>query len=178
MMVVVDQRVIHTDHATLHIHIPPTQAGNLSYTHAGIRHDIENRIPVSVSRRLQQEFEEKLLLRKCKCFSLLHLMSMCHTKLLQHSISWILADIVIIHCHLKYLVEHIMNVIYSRNAQDLIIYQTIVEALDVRFLNLYHPLLSEGGHDKHLIHINVVLKRAVLYTTLQLSPKLKAVIHR
>ena len=59
----------------------------------------------------------------------------------------------------------------------LIIAEVIVKSLYIRFYDLNHSLFSEGRHYEHLIHIDVVLECAVLDPSLQLFPKVIAIIH-
>lgn len=61
--------------------------------------------------------------------------------------------------------------------EKLIIAEVIVKSLDIRFYDLNHSLFSKGWHYEHLIHIDVVLECAVLDPSLQLFPKVIAIIH-
>ena len=69
-----------------------------------------------------------------------------------------------------------MDTVHSRNTQNFIVYKLIVEPADVRFLNLGDALLAKGRHDKHFIHISVILERAVLDTSFQLKPQLVYIV--
>ena len=64
-----------------------------------------------------------------------------------------------------------MNTIYRRNLQMLIIGKVVIETFHVRFHDLHYALFSKGRHDKHLIHVNVVLKGTVLNAAFKFFPK-------
>ena len=118
----------------------------------------------------QQELQEKVLLGLAESFSLFNLMTVCNLQLLQHLVTGVCADIVAIHGYLKYLIEQIVDVDDGRDLQVLHITEIIIESLNIRLYDLHNTLLPKIRHDKHLVHIDVVLESAVLNTSLELLP--------
>ena len=112
-MIVVNQRVVHADKATLKVYVSPSEASELAHSHAGVEHDIENRIPMLIGVSLADKLQEKLLLTDAQGLSFLHLVPMSHFQFLQHFRAWVRTDVVIVHSDLKHLVEHVVNTVYS-----------------------------------------------------------------
>lgn len=88
------------------------------------------------------------------------------SKLLHHLACWICSNHIVIDCKLKYLVQNIVDIINGGNLHTSVLFQSIVETLNIRTLHRCDSLLSEGRLNKGLIHINVVLESAVLDTSL------------
>ena len=112
-VVIVDQSVVHADKATLKVYVSPSEASELAHSHAGVEHDIENRIPMLIGVSLADKLQEKLLLTDAQGLSFLHLVPMSHFQFLQHFRAWVRTDVVIVHSDLKHLVEHVVNTVYS-----------------------------------------------------------------
>ena len=69
-----------------------------------------------------------------------------------------------------------MNVIYRCDLHTLAVSKAVIELFDIRFLYHLDSVLPEVRCDNKVIHIDVVLKCAVLNSALGIFPKLKQVI--
>ena len=146
-VIVVDQGVIHADKPILKVNIPPAKAGDLSDSHARVEQDIEDRIPMPIGFILHHELEKQLLLRYSQSFPFLDLMAMRNPKLFQHLGAGIRTNVVVVHCHLKDLMKDIVNAVYSRNLQVMVITEAVVEPFYIGLHHLNDSLLSEGWHE-------------------------------
>ena len=126
-MIVIDQSMVHVDKSCLEIHITPAQTGNLANTHSGVCHDIKDRIPVIVARRIPEIFKKDPFLLNGQHLSFFHLVTMCRFQLTQHIVGRGISNHIIIDCDGKDLMENVMNAVQSRNFQNTLINKLIVE---------------------------------------------------
>ena len=109
-MVIVDERMIDGDLTFLQVHITPTETCNLTYTHSGIQHDVENRIPVLVLRTPFEEAKQQCFLLNRQRLSLLCIERMGESKLF-HGIERRVAPYhIVLNRYLKDLVKNIVDV--------------------------------------------------------------------
>ena len=110
-MIVIDQRMVHVNKSCLEIHVTPAQASNLANTHSSVCHDIKDRIPVIVARRIPEIFKEDPFLLNGQRLSLFHLVTMCRFQLTQHIVGRIIPDHIIIDSYCKDLMEYIVDTV-------------------------------------------------------------------
>ena len=106
-MVIVDKRMIDVDQPVLQVYVLPAKAGDLTDTHAGIGHDIEDRIPMPVLLMLQDERKEQLLLGNRQRLALLLTAAVGLLQLLEHVVCGVVADDVVIHSELEDLMQDV-----------------------------------------------------------------------
>lgn len=70
-----------------------------------------------------------------------------------------------------------MDIIYRGNLQNLAVSKGVVELPHIRLFYLDKSVLSERRFYKQLIHINIILKCAVLDSPFELTPKIKHLIY-
>ena len=121
--------MINVDIPVLKINVLPSKPGELTYSHSGIKHDKEYRIPPLILWRLLNEVDEEFLLGKGQCFALINLMIMSDLQFLEHLVCWVQTDIIVIHGNLEYLMQNIVDIVDSRDFKDFVIREAIVKTL-------------------------------------------------
>ena len=176
-MIIIDKRVVDSDNALFQVNVAPAKPGDLTDSHPRVCHNIEHRIPVGVLGVAEHIVKEQLLLSHGQRDFLLSLKAVREPQLFEHIVCWVLSNHPIIDCHLKDLVEHIMDIIYRSDLQHLAVCEGVVEPPYIGLLHLGKPVLSESRLYKQLIHINIILECAVLDSPFELTPKIEHFIY-
>ena len=129
-----------------------------------------------ISGRTQHVIDKQLLLRDRQGFAFFAIISVYQFQLAHHVVCGILPDESIINSHLKGLMKHVMDDVYRCYLQNLIIDQPVIKSSDVRLLDLAYSLLPKHRAYKAVIHVNVILKCAVLQPAFQIFPQIKEII--
>ena len=176
-MIIIDKRVVDSDNALFQVNVAPAKPGDLTDSHPRVCHNIEHWIPVCVLGVTEHIVKEQLLLRHGQCLFLLTLKAVGELQFFEHIVCWVLSNHSVIDCHLKDLVEYIMDIIYRGNLQNLAISKGVVELPHIRLFYLDKSVLSERRFYKQLIHINIILECAVLDSPFELTPKIEHLIY-
>ena len=151
------KRVVDSDNALFQVNVAPAKPGDLTNSHPRVCHNIEHGIPMGVFGVAEHIVKEQFLLSHGQCLFLLTLKAVGELQFFEHIVCWVLSNHSIIDCHLKDLMEYIMDIIYRGNLQNLAVSKGVVELPHIRLFYLDKSVLSERRFYKQLIHINIIL---------------------
>ena len=182
LVVVVDERVVDADvflpRALVRMDVAVAQAGTFPEAHPRVQQDIEDRVPVPVLRVVLHVVQEQLLLLPCQRFPFLGIVPDGQPHLPDHVVGRVLADHVVIHRDLQDLVQHGMDVVQRGKGEAFVFYEIDIESPDVRPFDMPEPVPAEDRLHMLVVHVHIVLLRAVLDPALEVFPELVQVVQR